>query len=139
MRFSTRTRYGLRFLLRLADQPRGNLTQLGQIAHEENISPGYLEQIVRALKPMGILHAVRGAGGGYSLAKRPEDIVMEDVFMHLEGELAPVSCLCNTTCHRADFCVTRDFWQQLDEHVRTFLRGKTLAHIMASRKERLLS
>ena len=52
MRFSTRTRYGLRFLLRLAAQPQGTLLQLGQVAREENISSGYLEQIVRALRPM---------------------------------------------------------------------------------------
>ncbi|WP_287703399.1 Rrf2 family transcriptional regulator [Desulfovibrio sp.] len=49
MRFSTRTRYGLRFLLRLAAQPKDSLLQLGQVAREENISSGYLEQIVRAL------------------------------------------------------------------------------------------
>lgn len=61
MRFSTRTRYGLRFLLRLAAQPQGSLLQLGQVAREENISSGYLEQIVRALRPMGILRAVRGS------------------------------------------------------------------------------
>ena len=63
MRFSTRTRYGLRFLLRLAAQPKDSLLQLGQVAREENISSGYLEQIVRALKPLGILRAVRGSGG----------------------------------------------------------------------------
>ncbi len=74
MRFSTRTRYGLRFLLRLAAQPKGSLLQLGQVAREENISSGYLEQIVRALKPLGILRAVRGSGGGYALAKAPSQI-----------------------------------------------------------------
>lgn len=90
MRFSTRTRYGLRFLLRLAAQPKDSLLQLGQVAREENISSGYLEQIVRALKPLGILRAVRGSGGGYALAKDPSEINMEDVFLHLEGEIAPV-------------------------------------------------
>ena len=54
MRFSTRTRYGLRFLLRLAFEQDGKLVQLGQVAKEENISPGYLEQIVRALKPLSM-------------------------------------------------------------------------------------
>ena len=60
MRFSTRTRYGLRFLLRLAAQPKDSLLQLGQVAREENISSGYLEQIVRALKPLGILRLTKG-------------------------------------------------------------------------------
>ena len=83
MRFSTRSRYGLRFLLRLAAQPKGQLLQLGQVARDENISPGYLEQIVRALKPLGILRAARGSGGGYALAKSPSKNNMEDVFQCL--------------------------------------------------------
>ena len=127
MRFSTRTRYGLRFLLRLAAQPPGSLLQLGQVAREEHISSGYLEQIVRALKPLGILRAVRGTGGGYALAKPASEINMEDVFLHLEGEIAPVRCLAtNKACTREDRCSTRPFWQALDRHMRDFLRQRTL-------------
>ena len=127
MRFSTRTRYGLRFLLRLAAQPPGSLLQLGQVAREERISSGYLEQIVRALKPLGILKAVRGTGGGYALAKPAADINMEDVFLHLEGEIAPVRCLTtNKPCTHEGQCSTRAFWQALDRHMREFLRSCTL-------------
>ena len=127
MRFSTRTRYGLRFLLRLAAQPPGRLLQLGQVAREERISSGYLEQIVRALKPLGILRAVRGTGGGYALAKPASEINMEDVFLHLEGEIAPVRCLTTSkTCTHEDRCSTRSFWQALDRHMRDFLRQRTL-------------
>lgn len=127
MRFSTRTRYGLRFLLRLAAQPAGSLLQLGQVAREEHISPGYLEQIVRALKPLGILRAVRGTGGGYALAKPASEINMEDVFLHLEGEIAPVRCLTTRkACTHEGRCSTRAFWQALDRHMRDFLRNCTL-------------
>ena len=93
MKFSTRTRYGLRFLLRLAQQSDTSLVQLGQVAQEENISSGYLEQIVRALKPLGILYAVRGSGGGYRLARPATQINLEEVFARLESEISPVSCL----------------------------------------------
>ena len=130
MRFSTRTRYGLRFLLRLAAQPEGCLLQLGQVAKEERISSGYLEQIVRALKPLGILRAVRGTGGGYALAQPAADINMEDVFLHLEGEIAPVRCLTtNTLCTHEGQCSTRAFWQALDRHMRDFLRRRTLQEL----------
>ena len=126
MKFSTRTRYGLRFLLRLAAQPDNSLLQLGQVAQEESISPGYLEQIVRALKPLGILRAVRGSGGGYALSKPPSEINMEDVFLHLEGEISPVSCLGRgKVCQREGLCSTRAFWHQLDEHVRDWNSVKT--------------
>ena len=127
MRFSTRTRYGLRFLLRLAAQPPGRLLQLGQAAREERISLGYLEQIVRALKPLGILKAVRGSGGGYALAKPAAEINMEDVFLHLEGEIAPVRCLAESkSCTNKGQCSSRFFWQALDQHMRDFLRRCTL-------------
>ena len=136
MKFSTRTRYGLRFLLRLARQSDTSLVQLGQVAQEENISSGYLEQIVRALKPLGILYAVRGSGGGYRLARPGDRINLEDVFARLEGEISPVSCLSGGRhCHRQDTCISRHFWHELDEHVRSFLRVRTLQDILDSEKD----
>ena len=136
MRFSTRTRYGLRFLIRLATHPPDKLMQLGELAREESISPGYLEQIVRALKPMGILRSVRGAAGGYALACPPEDINLEDIILHLEGGLAPVVCLAREgSCARAPICSTRPFWQALDNHMRTFLRGMTLGQLMLTMED----
>ena len=135
MRFSTRTRYGLRFLIRLAEQPKGVRLQLAQVAREENISPGYLEQIVRALKPLGILRAARGAGGGYTLAKQPEEINLEKIFLHLEGDISPITCLeGGHLCTRQNCCSTRTFWQKLDEHVRVFLRGITLRQFIQNEK-----
>lgn len=64
MRYSTRTRYGLRFLINLAARPEGTCVQLGEIAREEGVSVKYLEQIVRVLRPAGLLRSVRGARGG---------------------------------------------------------------------------
>ncbi len=133
MRFSTRTRYGLRFLIRLAARPPEELVQLSELAREENISPGYLEQIVRALRPLGILRAVRGVGGGYALARPAAEITMEDIFERLEGELSPVGCLAgDRACSRQHVCSTRSFWQALDEHVRNFLRGMTLEQLIVT-------
>ena len=63
MKFSTRTRYGSGFLCAWRPSPTTPCSSWGQVAQEESISPGYLEQIVRALKPLGILRAVRGSGG----------------------------------------------------------------------------
>lgn len=131
MRFSTRTRYGLRFLLRLAAQPKGELLQLSQIANNEAISPGYLEQIVRALRPLGILKATRGSGGGYALCKPPEEINLEDVIVHLEGEISPVRCL-SEPCERQDVCTTRKFWQDFNSHLRVYLHSKNLRDLEAS-------
>lgn len=128
MRFSTRTRYGLRFLIRLASTQDLRL-QLGVAAKEEKISSGYLEQIVRALRPLKILKAVRGVGGGYQLCKSPADIRLDDVIQALEGGISPVSCL-TSYCPRQDICATREFWEDMDRHLRGYLHSKTLQDLV---------
>lgn len=128
MRFSTRTRYGLRFLFRLASTQDLRL-QLGVVAKEEKISSGYLEQIVRALRPLKILKAVRGVGGGYQLCKSPADIRLDDVIQALEGGISPVSCL-TSYCPRQDICTTREFWEDMDRHLRGYLHSKTLQDLV---------
>lgn len=134
MRFSTRTRYGLRFLLRLADLGEGELLSLGEVASAEDISPGYLEQIVRILKPAGFLYAERGSNGGYRLAVPPEEIMLSEIFKYLEGDLAPIACLANAAdCQRAGICSTRAFWRELDNHIFKFLDKQSLADINANK------
>lgn len=128
MRFSTRTRYGLKFLIRLASTQDLRL-QLGVVAKEEKISSGYLEQIVRALRPLKILKAVRGVGGGYQLCKSPADIRLDDVIQALEGGISPVSCL-TSYCPRQDICTTREFWEDMDRHLRGYLHSKTLQDLV---------
>lgn len=128
MQFSTRTRYGLRFLIRLASTQDLRL-QLGVVAKEEKISSGYLEQIVRALRPLKILKAVRGVGGGYQLCKSPADIRLDDVIQALEGGISPVSCL-TSYCPRQDICTTREFWEDMDRHLRGYLHSKTLQDLV---------
>ena len=128
MRFSTRTRYGLRFLIRLASTQDLRL-QLGVAAKEEKISSGYLEQIVRALRPLKILKAVRGVGGGYQLCKSPADIRLDDVIQALEGGISPVSCL-TSYCPRQEICTTREFWEDMDRHLRGYLHSKTLQDLV---------
>lgn len=128
MRFSTRTRYGLRFLIRLASTQDLRL-QLGVAAKEEKISSGYLEQIVRALRPLKILKAVRGVGGGYQLCKSPADIRLDDVIQALDGGISPVSCL-TSYCPRQDICTTREFWEDMDRHLRGYLHSKTLQDLV---------
>ncbi len=131
MKFSTRTRYGLRFLMHLASCPTGELMQLNELAKEEGISAGYLEQIVRTLKPLGIMRSVRGAAGGYALACNTDQINMEQVFLHLEGNISPVACIGNPKhCKRVDKCTAHNLWQALDNHMRSFLRGMTLHDVM---------
>ncbi len=131
MRYSTRTRYGLRFIINLARREREVYVQLADIAHDEGISVKYLEQIVRALRPSGILRTARGAKGGYALAKAPHEITLDQLFLHLEGALAPIPCLEKEgLCPRQGQCSSRGLWEALDKHMRDFLRNVTLEQLL---------
>lgn len=132
MAFPTRVRYGLRLLVRLAVQGPEHLASMTDIALEENISVKYLEQIVSMLKPLGILTSVRGARGGYVLAKDPKEITLESVFSSLGGLDAPAPCMCKgkDDCDRMTICTTRPFWLEFDLHMRDFLRNKTLQDLV---------
>ena len=131
MRYSTRTRYGLRFLINLGRRESDIYAQLADIAQEEGISVKYLEQIVRALRPSGILRTARGAKGGYALAKDPKEITLDQVFLHLEGALSPIPCLENEgACPRQAQCSSRGLWHSLDMHMQGFLKNVTLQQLL---------
>ncbi|CAK7041254.1 MAG: HTH-type transcriptional regulator CymR [Desulfovibrio sp.] len=133
MSYPTRARYGLRLLVRLALQGDDRHLSMAEIAQEEGVSVKYLEQIVSLLKPLGILQSVRGARGGYSLVCSPEDITMDQVFASLGALSSPVPCIDDTTiCNRVDVCTTLPFWNDLNAAMRTYLKGVTLAAIVAS-------
>lgn len=135
MRYSTRTRYGLRFLNYLGKvyETMGpeRVTQLSEVAEAEDISLKYLEQIVRKLKPLVILSSVRGVKGGYRLRKHPSCFHLDKIFDCLEGTISPVPCVAKLIdCPRLESCSAYLLWQDLDKHVRSRLESLTLADIM---------
>lgn len=116
MNISTKGQYGLEALLDLAVHGDGGHINIKSIAERQNLSEKYLEQIFSVLKRNGIVTSIRGAQGGYALAKRPEDITVREVLNALEGPLSPVACVVegqHTSCDRYDFCVTRTFWSKI--------------------------
>ena len=67
--------------------------------------------------------------GGYQLCKSPADIRLDDVIQALEGGISPVSCL-TSYCPRQDICTTREFWEDMDRHLRGYLHSKTLQDLV---------
>jgi Rrf2 family protein len=93
MRLSLRGEYAVRALLVLGlnyDQP---LVRIQAISDQQNIPKRFLEQILNDLKSAGFVLSRRGVTGGYRLAKPPEEITLAAVVRHIEGALAPVSCV----------------------------------------------
>ena len=93
MKFSTRSTYGLRAMIKLAENWGEGCLSLSSIADEENISLGYLERLFASLKKSELVKAEKGASGGYRLAQSPDKINLLDIIKTLEGDLTTFYCL----------------------------------------------
>ena len=132
MKLSTRTRYGLRAILELAENHNKGPLQIKNIAKQQDISVKYLEQLMAILKSAGLVRAVRGSKGGYILAKPANHIKLSDIFNALEGPSAiNVECIENKNlCAKAADCVTRKLWTQLQEAIMDVLNSLTLKDLL---------
>jgi Rrf2 family protein len=127
---STRSRYGLRLLVDLAEQGAGGPVDLHSIAERQAIPESYLSKLARALLGAGLIRSVRGAGGGYVLAKAPEDLDILTVVEVLEGPTSLLECRASpASCPRSSNCGARGLWAGLEEAMRDYLAGKTIAQV----------
>ncbi len=120
VKLSTKGRYGLRALIDLAANDTGEAVSIQSIAGRQNISESYLEQLMRLMRKGGLVVSVRGAGGGYRLARPAQEISVGDILRALEGSLEAVTCPGNQEekgCEGADFCVTRYVWQRINDSI----------------------
>lgn len=120
MKLSTKGRYGLRALIDLAQYSEVEPVSISSISARQGISERYLEQLMALLKKAGLVKSIRGAGGGYVLAKEKQDISVGDVLRALEGKLEPVECSGFSTeegCEAAGGCVTKYVWQRINESI----------------------
>jgi len=134
---STRAQYGLRALLEIG--ARGpEPVPLKEVAEAQRISQHYLEQIASALRRAGFIRSVRGAKGGYRLARPPEEIRALEVVETLEGSVAPVGCIEDPeSCWASGTCATEELWRQVDLAVRSVLAQTTLKDLIE--RQRLLA
>ena len=126
MKLSTRSRYGLRLLYRLALNYERGPVQLSDIAQKEDISEKYLGQIIIQLRSSGIVGSVRGPQGGYYLTRHPAQVTVMKALTVLEGSLHPVECVETGRCGRAGECGTRWIWEMLNQRITETLTGITL-------------
>jgi Rrf2 family protein len=136
MKLSTRSRYGTRLILDIAQHQGDTPIQLGEIARRQNISLKYLEQIIRPLKRAQYIKSFRGSKGGHMLNKPPEQITVGEVVALLEGGSVLTHCSKNPkACSRAERCPTRYLWMEASEALFARLNQITFADLLASGKE----
>lgn len=130
---STKAQYGMRALVEVAtwgDEP----VSLRVIARRQLISHQYLEQIFAALRRAGIVDSVRGARGGYKLARPVDEISALEVVEILEGSVAPVRCIEDSTnCVETGHCSTEGLWRRVDHAVRDVLGNTTIGDLVKER------
>ena len=135
MKLSTKGRYATRAMLDLAINQGEGPVLLKDIAQRQQISLSYLEHLVTPLIAGGLIRSTRGARGGVSLAKSPEEIKLSEVIQLLEGSLAPVECVNNPElCSRSELCVTRDVWSELKKAMNGVLESTTLQDLVERQK-----
>lgn len=127
MKLSTKGRYGLKAMFELSLTQNSGPVPLKHIAKKQNISDQYLEQIFSSLKKSGLVKSVRGAQGGYLLAKEPKDITVGDILVVLEGPVSLSDCVLDEDiCENSNICVTKIVWEKIKKGIEDVIESITL-------------
>ena len=136
MKLSTRSRYGTRLILDMAQHYGNRPIQLSEIARRQNISIKYLEQIIRPLKKANYIESFRGSKGGHKLSKAPERITVGEIVALLEGGETLTQCSRDPrSCDRIDECLTRYLWQVASKAMFDRLNKITFAELIRIGKD----
>ncbi len=133
IKLSTKGRYGTRLMLNLAhNYNNGNeAVILKSISDNEEISIRYLEQIVIPLKIGRLVKSIRGAGGGYTLARNPSEIKVSEILHALEGPCCLVDCVDDPDyCDRIPICASYDIWKEASRLLRDYFDSITLQDLI---------
>jgi Rrf2 family protein len=130
MKLSTRSRYGARLLLEMAQHYEQGPIQLGEIARRLEISLKYLEQIIIPLKKADYVRSVRGPRGGHHLARPPQEITLGEIVALLEEGSSLAECSEHAeVCRRSKTCPTRLVWKEAAQALFDKLHAVTLADL----------
>jgi Rrf2 family protein len=137
MRLSKRGEYGLRAMIHLANAQKHSsdaMVQIKDISAQEKIPTKYLEQILLALKNAGLLNSKMGIGGGYYLARGPEQINLGQIIRVLDGPLAPIRCVSRMAyepcgCPDEKTCGLRMVMGEVRDAIADILENTTLADV----------
>ena len=134
MRLSLRGEYALRAMLVLGLNYEQSVVRIQTISDQQNIPKRFLEQILNDLKSGGFVQSKRGVAGGYRLARRPEQITVASIVRHVEGALAPVSCVSEKfykkcSCPDESRCAVRSVMKKVREAIVSIVERVTVAEL----------
>lgn len=131
MRLTTRSRYGTRLMLDLAEHDTDGPVCISDVAKRQNISVKYLEKIIHTLKAHGFITSKRGPKGGHVLAVPPEKISIGEIVRAMEGETALAKCVeTGKICDRKIKCKMHGVWNDASQAMMNHLDGVKLSDLM---------
>ncbi|AFS79649.1 transcriptional regulator, Rrf2 family [Gottschalkia acidurici 9a] len=135
MRLSTKGRYGLRAMIDLAINSKGEQVALYSIAERQNISVSYLEQVFAILRKSGLVNSIKGAQGGYMVADDPSNITVGTILRALEGNLSVVEESEELEDTRSvEYCLRINVWDKINESINNVVDSMTLEDLVEEYK-----
>lgn len=136
MRVTTKGRYALRAMINLAQNDGDKPLSIKKITEVEDLSPIFLEQIFTKLKKYGLIHSIRGAGGGFKLSKPADEISVKDILEAVEEGIRLTPCCASDTvpaekCVKSSICRAKSFWNDANAHIMDFFGGYSLSRVIA--------
>lgn len=139
IKLSTKGRYGTRLMLNLAHNYNDghDAIILKSVSDEEEISIRYLEQIIIPLKINKLVKSIRGAGGGYILARHPSKIKLSEILSSLEGSMCLVECVEDDEyCDRVSGCAAHEIWKGASVMLNDYFDNLTLQNLADNDKKK---
>lgn len=131
MKISTKGQYALQMMLDLAINDTGEYITIKSIAHRQNLSEKYLEQIINMLSRANYVKSIRGAKGGYRLANPPKEYTIGMILRTIEGSLSPVNCIEELEdCDHTESCLLCDVWKQINTAISDVIDNITLEDLV---------
>ena len=136
MRLTTKGRFAVTAMIDVAMQSTKGPATLAGVSERQKISLSYLEQLFGKLRRSGLVSSVRGPGGGYRLARSPEDVTVADVIVAVDEPLDATQCGGLENCRDDRRCMTHELWSSLNAHILTYLQSVTLAELVRQQQQK---
>jgi Rrf2 family iron-sulfur cluster assembly transcriptional regulator len=140
MRLTTKGRFAVTAMIDLALRESQGPVTLAGISQRQNISLSYLEQLFGKLRRFDIVESTRGPGGGYTLARRPEQVTVADIIIAVDEPLDATQCGGKGNCHGEEGhgrCMTHDLWANLNQKMVEYLSSVSLADLVKQQEGRV--
>ncbi len=126
------TEYAIRTVIFLAQQPPGEIVLKKDICRTQEVTPAFLTKILQPLIKVGIVSSQRGVGGGFLLARDPQEINLLDLLEAEEGPLKLNHCLIDDNCCERDvYCAVHKVWAEAQMEMMQALKKHSIAELAA--------